>query len=156
MTLRESTIDEALPAMQALASRIWTPSSRHHPGQLAWSARYALPEDLGHGPVALFHSGPHLVGWAWAEADDWLELCADPAHPEVVGDAAAWFLGRGAGETVRTMALETEQHVLDGLAAAGFEVEDQPWFTHHHLDLAELGEVGGGGRRLPLPPRRAG
>lgn len=136
-----STIDEALPAMQALASRIWTPASRHHPGQLAWSARYALPEELGHGPVELFHVGGEVVAWAWAEAHDWLELCIDPAHPAVVGAAIDWFLDGSPGRTVRTMALEAEQHVLDGLTAAGFEVEDQPWFTHHQLDLALLGEV---------------
>lgn len=141
MTLVESGIDEALPEMQALASRTWTPATRHHPGQLAWSARYGMPEDLGHGPVALLRAGGRLVAWAWAEADDWLELCVDPAHPALVAEAVGWFLGRTGHETVRTMALETEAHVLDGLAAAGFEVEEQPWFTHHHLDLALLAEV---------------
>ena len=30
--------------MQALASRLWTPASRHHPGQLSWSLFHA--EDL--------------------------------------------------------------------------------------------------------------
>ena len=129
-------IDEALPAMQELASRIWAPTSRHHPGQLAWSARYALPEDLDHGPVALFRDpAGTVVGWAWAEAPDWLELCVDPAHPEIAAEAARWFLGRGATGTMRTMALETEAHVLAGLAEEGFVVEEQPWFTHHHLDL---------------------
>ncbi|GAA2143845.1 hypothetical protein GCM10009844_16710 [Nocardioides koreensis] len=132
-------IDEALPAMQELASRIWAPTSRHHPGQLAWSARYALPADLDHGPVALFRdpAGP-VVAWAWAEAPDWLELCVDPAHSEVAAEAARWFLGLGAKGPVRTMVLETEAHVLAGLAEEGFEVEEQPWFTHHSLDLGSL------------------
>lgn len=137
-----TSIEDALPAMQELASRTWTPASRHHPGQLAWSARYALPEDLGHGPVGLFReSGGRVVGWAWAEAADWLELCVDPAHPETAAAAVEWFLGLGASGPVRAMTLETEEHVLAGLAAAGFEVEDQPWFTHHHLDLDALPPV---------------
>ncbi|GCD88550.1 GNAT family N-acetyltransferase [Nocardioides sp. LS1] len=134
-----ASVDEALPQMQELASRLWTRSSRHHPGQLAWSARYGL--DLGHGPVALFRVAGELVGWAWAEADDWLELCVDPAHPGVVDDAAGWFLDRAPAGPLRTMTLETETVVLTGLARAGFEVEDQPWFTHHHLDLAALRDV---------------
>lgn len=133
-------IDQALPAMQALASRIWSPDARHHPGQLAWSARYG--EDLGLGPAELFAAGGQVVAWAWAESDDWLELCVDRAHPEAVEDAIGWFLDRAPEGALGTMVLETEQHLLEPLAAAGFERTDQPWFTHHTLDLADL---------LPVP-----
>jgi predicted N-acetyltransferase YhbS len=135
-----TSIDAALPAMQALASRTWTPGSRQHPGQLAWSARYAPPEELGHGPVELFRdAGGTLVGWAWAEAADWIELCVDPEHPDVVERAVAWFLLLAEHATVRTTVLETEAHLLTGLRRAGFAVEDdQPWFTHHHLELGLL------------------
>jgi hypothetical protein len=60
-----TSIDEALPAMQELASRLWSPASRHHPGQLAWSGRYALPDVLDHGPVELFRDRQgRVVGWA--------------------------------------------------------------------------------------------
>lgn len=138
----ETSIDEALAPMQALASRLWSPSSRHHPGQLAWSARYALPEDLDHGPVALVHDPDgHLAGWAWAEASDWLELCVDPARPGVLDQLAGWFLDRAGARTVRTMALDSEQHVVAGLADAGFVEEEGPWFTHHLLDLDRLPPV---------------
>lgn len=136
-----TAIEDALPAMQGLASRIWSPASRHHPGQLAWSAAYALPEELDHGPVALFHAGAELVGWAWAEADDWLELCVDPAHPAVAREAVAWFLGTCVNGPVRAMTLETEDHLLGALSRAGFVPEEGPWFTHHHLDLGGLGPV---------------
>lgn len=137
-----TTIDEALPAMQELAARLWSPASRHHPGQLAWSARYALPEDLDHGPVRLFGDDRgRVVGWAWVESADWLELCVEPGRPDVVDEAVAWFRDVGHGETLRTMVLETERHLLAGLTQAGFRIEDQPWFTHHHLDLARLVDV---------------
>lgn len=126
-------ITEALPAMQALASRVWSPEARHHPGQLAWSAAYAMPEDLDHGPVASIDA----TAWAWAEADDWLEICVDPTRPDQVAPLVAWFLGRASGP-VSTMVLETEGHVLRGLIEAGFQVVDRPWFTHHTLDLAWL------------------
>lgn len=137
-----TSIDEALPAMQELAARLWSPASRHHPGQLAWSARYALPEELDHGPVRLFRGpGGRVVGWAWAESPDWLELCVEPGLPDVVDEAVAWFRDVGVGDTLRTMVLETEQHLMARLTPAGFRLEDLPWFTHHHLDLARLVDV---------------
>lgn len=135
-----SPVAEALPAMQALASRTWTPEARHHPGQLAWSAAYAMPADLDHGPVASIGD----TAWAWAEADDWLELCVDPGTPDQVAPLVDWFLDRASGE-VATMVLETEGHLLAGLRRRGFEVVDRPWFTHHTLDLAWLPRTG-------LPP----
>ena len=70
-------IAEALPAMQALASHLWTPETRHHPGQLAWSYAYGLPDVLDHGPAAVQpRRGGGRVGWA--ESDDWMELVSTP------------------------------------------------------------------------------
>jgi predicted N-acetyltransferase YhbS len=132
-------IAEALPAMQALASRIWTPRSRHHPGQLAWSYAYALPEDLTHGPAALARRDEDVVAWAWAESEDWMELCVDPSALGEGDEAVAWLLERAGDGAVRTMALESEEHVIAILGRAGFVAEaEMPWFTHHYLDLAEL------------------
>ena len=147
--MTELTIAEAVPAMQALASRLWTRESRHHPGQLAWSYAYGLPEELGHGPAFLSQRDDEVVAWAWAESDDWLELCVDPTALEAGDEAVRWFLERAGDGVVRTMTLETEEHVLAILDRAGFVVEsDMPWFTHHYLDLAELPDVHVAGYRL--------
>jgi predicted N-acetyltransferase YhbS len=138
--MHELTIDDALVPMQALASRLWSPQSRHHPGQLAWSARYAEPQLLDHGPVAVVHGHDGLDAvdaWAWLESADWLELCVDPRRPELVGELLAWASER-AGAPLTTSVLETEQHLVDGLAAAGYVETDTPWFTHHTLDLGRL------------------
>jgi GNAT superfamily N-acetyltransferase len=131
-------IAEALPAMQSLASRIWSPQARHHPGQLAWGYAYGLPEVLGHGPAVVLKRDEEVVAWAWAEADDWMELCVDPAAHGAGDDAIAWFLDRAGDRVVRTMTLHTEEHVIASLDRAGFVVEDAPWFTHHLLDLVRL------------------
>ncbi len=144
--LTELPIADALPAMQALATRIWSPESRHHPGQLVWSYAYGVPEELGHGPVALLTLDEDVVAWAWAESEDWMELCVDPTALDAGGAAIAWFLDRAdhgsSGGAVRTMALDTEEHVIAALDRAGFLPEDEaPWFTHHFLDLADLREV---------------
>ena len=132
--MSETTIEEALPAMQALASRTWSPAARHHPGQLAWSAGYG--EDLAHGPVLLEEHA-----WAWAESDDWLEICVDPEHADRAPALIAWFLDRAPEGPVTTMVLETEEHLLGPLRDAGFEGTDFPWFTHHTLDLATMPRV---------------
>lgn len=129
----------ALPDLQALASRLWSRESRQHPGQLTWSLYYA--EDLRPGPAEVTRAGGEVVGWAWAESDDWLELCVDAAHREVAADLIAWFTDRAPAGEVATMVLETEDHLLAPLADAGFAHADRPWFTHHFLELADLAQV---------------
>ena len=129
----------ALLEMQNLASRIWSRDSRHHPGQLCWSVYYG--EDLDLGPVPLARSAGEVVAWAWVESDSWLELCVDPAHAEVAGDLVAWAVDRAPAGDLSTMVLECEDHLLTSLAEFGFVAGDQPWFTHHFLDLVDLAPV---------------
>jgi GNAT superfamily N-acetyltransferase len=133
-------IDRALPDLQAVASR-QTPSSWQHPGQLAWSARYALPDQLGHGPARVLHDDGLPVGWAWAESADWMEWCVDPAYVGVAAQVLAWFLDHTSASTVRTMTLDTEPHLVAALEAAGFVEEPGAWFSQHTLDLADLPPV---------------
>jgi len=132
-------VEEALPEMQRLASRIWSREARHHPGQLSWSVYYG--EGLELGPVELARVGDETVGWAWAESDSWLELCVDPAHGDAAADLVSWFVDRAPQGDLSTMVLETEDHLRGSLAGAGFEAADLPWFTHHFLDLDGLGPV---------------
>lgn len=130
-------VAEALPRMQGLASRIWTPRARHHPGQLAWDVGYAMPEALDHGSVAIASADGVDVAWAWQEAPGHLELCADPGHPKEARTVLGWA-GEVGGELV-TSVLETESHLIDLLTRAGFVVDHEaPWFTHHLLDLTGL------------------
>ena len=55
-----------LRAMQDMASRLWSPTSRFHPGQLAWS-RYYRPVD----PMAL-DDGESIA--AWSDGDETVGL----------------------------------------------------------------------------------
>ena len=136
-------VAEGLPRMQALATRLWSRESRHHPGQLAWSVGYAVPEELDHGPVALASVADRDVAWAWQESPGWLEVCVDPEHPQAGRDLLGWAVAGDA--TLEASVLETEHHLLDLLGEAGFVVDEGlPWFTHHHLDLAGIEE--------PTPP----
>ncbi|WP_245603699.1 GNAT family N-acetyltransferase [Intrasporangium oryzae] len=133
-----------LRAMQLMASRLWTPTSRFHPGQLAWS-RYVQPVDPAvtapDEAISLWRDGTAVVGFGWAEAPDWLEVQVDPAHPEVADEVALWFEEWSDAErqSVITMEGDVMEAALD---RAGFEPRrEEPWITHHVLDLAELPDV---------------
>ncbi|PKH42184.1 hypothetical protein SAMN05192575_107120 [Nocardioides alpinus] len=136
MTPEQLDIEQALPRMQDLASRLWSRTARHHPGQLAWSAAYGEPEALDLGPVFVLDDA-----WAWLESPDWLEVCG--VEPDAVRAAVAAALETVDGD-VTASTLESEDVVLAALAETGFVEVEAPWFTHHHLDLADLPPV-----RLP-------
>jgi GNAT superfamily N-acetyltransferase len=126
--------------MHEVAARL-TPVSWQHPGQVTWSARYALPEDLDHGPVSVFHVAGVPVGWAWLESPGWMEWCLDPAYDGMAEQAVTWFLGATSAPTVRTSTLDTEPHLAAALVAAGFVEEPDLWFSQHTIDLAGLRPV---------------
>ncbi|NYE38969.1 hypothetical protein F4692_004124 [Nocardioides cavernae] len=133
MTPERLDVEQALPRLQALASRLWSTESRHHPGQLAWSCAYGEPQVLDLGPAFLLDDA-----WAWLESADWLEICgADPGSVDAVVTAAL----SEAAEEVTASTLETETVVVDVLARHGFAEVESPWFTHHHLDLTGLPQV---------------
>lgn len=133
-----------LRAMQELASRLWSPTSRFHPGQLAWS-RYYRPVDpatLDDGEaIAIWSDGDETVGFGWAEAPDWLELQVDPGRPDVAAELVEWFEEVSDAETQSALVMEGDV-TENALAAAGFEPDPEaPWFTHHTIEVADLPPV---------------
>jgi predicted N-acetyltransferase YhbS len=140
VSLEVLDLDAALPAMHEVAARL-TPRSWQHPGQVTWSARYALPQDLDHGPVGVFRVDRAPVGWAWLESPGWVEWCVDPAYDGIAEQAVAWFLDATQAPSVRTSTLDTEPHLAAALVAAGFVEDPDLWFTQHTLDLAGLAPV---------------
>ena len=133
-----------LVAMQGMASRLWSPRSRFHPGQLAWN-RYSRPVDPARvddgEAISIWEDGGETVGFGWAEAPDWLELQVDPAHPEVAEELLEWF--EEVSDAEQQSALVMQGDVAEqALAAAGFAPEeDGPFFVHHVVDLADLPPV---------------
>lgn len=130
--------------MQSMCSRLWSPTSRFHPGQLAWSRHHQPVPARGttaDEAISLWREGGDVVGFGWAEAPDWLEAQVDPAYPEVAEELVDWFeeWSDAAAQSVLVM----EGDVLEpALLAAGFVPEtDAPHFAHHVLDLAGLADV---------------
>lgn len=131
--------------MQDMCSRLWSPSSRFHPGQLAWSRYYAPVDPLrprqGEA-ISLWRDGSaSVVGFGWAESDDWLELEVDPAHPAVAEEIIDWFeeWSDAPSQSVMLMEDDVAEHACE---AAGFVPDKSaPFFRHHVLDLAALQPV---------------
>jgi predicted N-acetyltransferase YhbS len=70
-----------------------------------------------------------------------MEWCVDPAHPEIAGQAVAWFLAATTATELRTSYLDTEPHLGAALESAGFVEDPALWFSQHTLDLATLEAV---------------
>ena len=133
-----------LREMQAMCSRVWSPTARFHPGQLAWN-RYSQPLDRdGMGrdeAISLWRVGDEVVGFGWAESPDWLELQVDPDHPQVAGDVVDWFEDWSDAPRQSAVAMAGDG-VEPVLREAGFRPEPDGWhFSHHLLDLSELPPV---------------
>jgi predicted N-acetyltransferase YhbS len=130
--------------MQAMCSRLWSPAARFHPGQLAWNRYHAPVQPDLVGPdeaISIWRSEGNVVGFGWAEAQDWLELQVDPAYPEVADEVLEWFEDWSDAEqqSVMTMAGDVSEPAL---RAAGFEPDVDGWhFAHQVRELVDLPDV---------------
>lgn len=80
-----------------------------------------------------------LVGFGWAEADDWLELQVDPGRPEVAEEVLDWYEEWSDAPSQSVMLMQGDP-AEQACRAAGFAPESPaaPFFRHHMLDLREL------------------
>lgn len=131
--------------MQQLCSRLWAPTSRFHPGQLSWNRYHALTPLTRPRPgeaISLWRDDAgQVVGFGWAEAEDWLELQTDPATPDVAEQVVEWFeeWSDAPRQSAVLMAGDPMEPVF---AAAGFAPEvDGPFLEHLVRDLDELPAV---------------
>ncbi|SDU85884.1 GNAT family N-acetyltransferase [Jiangella alkaliphila] len=123
-----------LAAMQALASRLWSWSSRWHPGELAWFwCEHGRPDPSWR--LAHWRHGDRVVAWAWARAGR-LDLQLDPAHLALTERIVAW-----SGATSVTV-LDAETALAADLARHGYlRQDDARFFAHLRRPLAGLPDV---------------
>ena len=146
--------------LQAMCSRLWSPTARFHPGQLAWN-RYHTPVDADRTgtdeAISIWRAGGAVIGFGWAEAPDWLELQVDPAHPEVADEVLAWFEDWSEAPEQSVLAM-ADDVCGPALEEAGFVVDSAAWFLSHHvMDLAALPPLRevDGYRLRPVEPNEA-
>lgn len=125
-----------LRAMQAAAQRIWKPESRWHVGDLAWG-RFMHVGREPEWPTALWvDADGDVLAWGWVELPGHLELLVDPARPELTGEVLEWFGQVAETDELTATVLDTDEHLVDALVAAGYRrEEDGPFFTHCWMSL---------------------
>jgi GNAT superfamily N-acetyltransferase len=139
-----------LVAMPGLCSRLWSPTSRIHPGQLSWTRYHAPVLDTrpraGEAISIWRDEAGEVIGFGWAEDQDWLELQTDPARPEVAEEVIEWF-EEWSDAPRQSVVLMGADPMASVFAEAGFLPEtDGPFLEHLVLDL----------RRLPPTPTTPG
>ncbi|MBN6057733.1 GNAT family N-acetyltransferase, partial [Nonomuraea sp. RK-328] len=129
--------------MQELCSRIWSPRSRWHAGDLAWG-RFQHTGREHEWPTRLWRADGRTPAWGWVQPPGSLDLAVDPARPELAGEVLEWFAALVPGGRSVTV-LDTEEHLAAALRAAGYRpADDGPFFTRLVRDLDGLPE--------PAPP----
>lgn len=121
-----------LREMQALAQRLWSPSSRWHAGELVWLRLHMIGREARWN-TSLWYRAERIVAWAWARRPAHLDLQLDPEHIELADDVTAT-------EARRTITvLDTETGLIDALRRNGYrEQTDGPYYVHLRRDLANL------------------
>ncbi|WP_051426382.1 GNAT family N-acetyltransferase [Jiangella gansuensis] len=121
---------DVLPAMQELTRRLWGPTSRWHPGELAWFWLEHGTPDPGWS-VSFWDDGDRTVAWAWAKHGRQLDLHVDPAHVGVAADVLQWFHGI-AGDSRRVVTvLDAETDLAGVVRAHGYRPDTSgPYFVH--------------------------
>ena len=141
MRRSDFTGPDDLRAMQAMCTRLWLPTARFHPGQLAWSRHHRPVDPSAPAPgeaISLWWDGDDVVGFGWAEAPDWLELQLDPSRPEIAEEVLDWFEDWSDAESQSLLLMEGDP-AQPAVTAAGFEPEEGgAHFVHHLIDLADL------------------
>ncbi|MFC4334937.1 GNAT family N-acetyltransferase [Salininema proteolyticum] len=142
MTVLTRTIgtgEDQLARMRELATRLWSWSSRWHPGELAafWWERGGPLEEWR---ISTWQRNDVTVGWAWSKSPGRLDVQVDPAHPELTDLILDWFEDSPVGRprTVVTV-LEAESSLIRAFEERGFAVDPAgPYFAHLRLDLSDL------------------
>ncbi|MFI6790457.1 GNAT family N-acetyltransferase [Nonomuraea sp. NPDC050383] len=134
-----------LRAMQELCSRIWSPGSRWHVGDLAWGRFQHTGREPG-WPTRLWRDGGRTVAWGWIDLPGSLDLAVDPARPELARQVLEWFARTAPAGPLDVTVLDTETHLAAALREAGYRpAGDGPFFRHLVRDLAGPAE--------PVPPQ---
>lgn len=88
--------------------------------------------------TGLWEENGQVVAWGWVELPGHLSLVVDPEYADLASEAISWFRNKAEGSLTCSV-LETEDHLIKALEAAGFKRDDGlPFFTHHRMELTDL------------------
>ena len=108
--------------MQDLASRLWSMTSFHHPGGLAWQLRGSYTTTL---QPHLWGTDERISAWAFI-GDGHASVQVDPADPELARDVVRWTADAGA---TQIDAPDGEHVLIDALTEHGFVLDPKAAFS---------------------------
>ena len=150
---------DELTATTTLASRIWTPETRWHSGDLSWARFESDP--LTPWPATAWYDGDTVVAWARVPIPGRLDLQVDPDHPDAVTLILDWFealpghsshppghnahqtthSGQSLDNPLRVTIQRHETHIGAELARRGYQRDESgPFFSHLIRDLTDLSD----------------
>ena len=111
-----------LRLMQDLASRLWSTTSFHHPGGLAWQLRGSYTTTL---QPHLWGSDEAAAAWAFI-GDGEAFVQVDAAEPDLARAVVRWMIDAGA---TTVAAPDGEDVLVDALTAHGFVIDPHAPFS---------------------------
>jgi ribosomal protein S18 acetylase RimI-like enzyme len=125
-----------LRTIQDLVSRTWTPDARWHIGGIAWSRLQHVGREP-EWPTWIWEADDFAVAWGWVRLPEHLDLCIDPAFPELINDVLDRFESVAPGDELTVTITGAEPSAE--LIRRGYEPEaDGPFFLHLRRDLDDL------------------
>jgi ribosomal protein S18 acetylase RimI-like enzyme len=125
-----------LRTIQDVVSRTWTAGSRWHIGEVAWNRLQHVGRESA-WRTRIWEDDGAPVAWGWAWLPEHLDLCVDPAFPELTEEVLEWFESEATAEelTVTITQAEGEQTLI----RRGYERADEDrFFLHLRRDLDDL------------------
>lgn len=125
-----------LRTIQEVVSRTWTPDARWHIGEIAWNRL----QHVGREPewsTRIWEEGDTAVAWGWLWLPGHLDLCIDPAFPDLIDDVLDWFESEAIHDELTVTITQAEPS--QALVRRGYEpVFQERFFLHLRRDLDDL------------------
>ena len=128
-----------LRTLQELVSRTWTPGARWHIGEIAWN-RLQHEGRKGGWRTRIWEDGDRsVVAWGWHWPPGHLDLCVDPAHPNLADEVLGWFEEEAVADDLTVTITEAESDLARALVRRNYRPADQERsFLHLIRDLEGL------------------
>ena len=116
-----------LRTIQDLVSRTWTPGARWHIGEIAWNRLQHVGRESG-WRTRIWEDDGTPVAWGWVWLPEHLDLCVDPAFPDLTDEVLDWFESEATDDELTVTITEAEVELGRALLRRGYERANQERF----------------------------
>ncbi len=127
-----------LRTLQDLVSRTWTPGARWHIGEIAWNRLQHVGRESG-WRTRIWEDDGAPVAWGWVWLPEHLDVCVDPAFPDLTDDVLEWFESESTADELTVTITEAEVELGRALVRHGYDrANEERFFLHLLRDLDGL------------------